>query len=103
MQTEQHERYICALIDSLYVQKAVRSTNGILNGALTSINGAPGHVDTLWDDKIGLMDDTWLRTWCYEEMLRAPAEASSCKLTAVTSRLCKRLRMQPQRYEKDHE
>jgi hypothetical protein len=105
VQTEQHERYICALIDSLYVQKVVRST-GILHGDLTSINIAEnegaGHVDTLWDNKIGLMDDTWLQ-WCYEEMSRAPAEASSCKLTAVTTRLCKRLRRQPQRYEKDHE
>ena len=56
----------------------VRST-GILNGALTSINideneGA-GHVDTLWDNLIGLMDDTWLQ-WCYDEMSRAPGTRS---------------------------
>ena len=78
VQTEQHERYICALIDSLYVQKVVRSTE-ILHVDLTSINIAEnegaGHVDTLWDNKIGLMDDTWLQ-WCYEEMSRAPGSRS---------------------------
>ena len=45
--------------------------NGHLHGDLTSINIAEnegaGHVDTLWDNKIGLMDDTWLQ-WCYKEM-----------------------------------
>ena len=73
---KRHERFLCAVIDSMYVHQVVSCEAGTVdqvgNIRLIPLTFAAttGHV-RIWNHLRGFMDGTWYRSTCYERITAA--------------------------------
>jgi hypothetical protein len=100
---KRHERFLCAVIDSMYVHQVVSCEAGTVdqvgNIRLIPLTAATtGHC--IWNHLRGFMDGTWYQT-CYERITAADWNAEITHESPVFARLCRRVASTPRPYHED--
>ena len=100
---KRHERFLCAVIDSMYVHQVVsceaETVDQVGNIRLIPLTAATtGHC--IWNRLRGFMDGTWYQT-CYERITAADWNAEITHESPVFARLCRRVASTPRPYHED--
>ena len=100
---KRHERFLCAVIDSMYVHQVVsceaETVDQVGNIRLIPLTAATTG-DCIWNHLRGFMDGTWYQT-CYERITAADWNAEITHESPVFARLCRRVAGIPRPYHED--